>query len=192
AGSAAALVLVYRATVTELIQMYIVGVFISFTFSQSGMVRHWNRQLRTELSLARRVAIIRSRTINMIGVGVSAAVLIIVLLTRFPHGAGLSLLAIALIWIGMTMVYRYHRTMDKNISLPPEGVDESQVVPSRVHALVYVPRLDRPTMRALAYARATRPPSLEAITVDVVPEETEKQIGRASCRESVDIGWRDV
>ncbi|HLS45837.1 MAG TPA: APC family permease [Ornithinicoccus sp.] len=174
AGSAAALVLVYRATVTELIQMYIVGVFISFTFSQSGMVRHWNRQLRTELSLARRVAIIRSRTINMIGVGVSAAVLIIVLLTRFPHGAGLSLLAIALIWIGMTMVYRYHRTMDKNISLPPEGVDESQVVPSRVHALVYVPRLDRPTMRALAYARATRPPSLEAITVDVVPEETEK------------------
>src|SRR5690606_1752447 len=115
AGSAAALVLVYRATVTELIQMYIVGVFISFTFSQSGMVRHWNRQLRTELSLARRVAIIRSRTINMIGVGVSAAVLIIVLLTRFPHGAGLSLLAIALIWIGMTMVYRYHRTMDKNI-----------------------------------------------------------------------------
>ena len=172
AAAAAALVLVYRATVTELIQMYIVGVFISFSFSQAGMVRHWNRQLRTEVSLRQRVGMIRSRTINLIGVSVSAAVLVIVLLTRFLHGAGLSLLAIGLIWTGMTMVYRYHRSMDDDISLP-EGVDASQVVPSRVRALVYVPRLDRPVMRALAYARATRPQTLEAITVDVVPEETQ-------------------
>src|SRR5699024_6685977 len=63
-------------------------------------------------------------------------------------------------------------TMDDAISLPAEGVDASQVVPARVHALVYVPRLDRPTMRALAYARASRPHTLEAITVDVVPEAT--------------------
>lgn len=173
AAAAAALVLVYRATVTELIQMYIVGVFISFTCSQAGMVRHWNRRLRTELSLRQRVGMIRSRTINQVGVTVSAAVLVIVLLTRFTHGAGLALLAIGLIWMGMTMVYRYHRSMDNDISLPPDGVDASQVVPSRVHALVYVPRLDRPTMRALAYARATRPQTLEAITVDVVPESTQ-------------------
>lgn len=172
AAASAALVLVYRATVTELIQMYIVGVFISFTFSQAGMVRHWNRRLRTELSLRQRVGMIRSRTINQVGLTVSASVLVIVLLTRFTNGAGLSLLAIGLIWMGMTMVYRYHRTMDNDVSLPAEGVDASQVVPSRVHALVYVPRLDRPTMRALAYARATRPHTLEAITVDVVPETT--------------------
>jgi len=173
AAASAALVLVYRATVTELIQMYIVGVFISFTLSQAGMVRHWNRRLRTEISLRQRVGIIRSRTINQVGVTVSAAVLLIVLLTRFTHGAGVALLAIGLIWMGMTMVYRYHRTMDNEVSLAAEGADESQVVPSRVHALVYVPRLDRPTMRALAYARATRPPTLEAVTVDVVPETTQ-------------------
>ncbi|WP_109473086.1 APC family permease [Ornithinimicrobium cavernae] len=172
AAASAALVLVYRATVTELIQMYIVGVFISFTLSQAGMVRHWNRRLRTELSLRERVGMVRSRTINQVGVVVSAFVLVIVLLTRFTNGAGLSLLAIGLIWMGMTMVYRYHRTMDNDISLPAEGVDASQVVPSRVHALVYVPQLDRPTMRALAYARATRPHTLEAVTVDVVPEAT--------------------
>ncbi|USQ81768.1 APC family permease [Ornithinimicrobium faecis] len=174
AAASAALVLVYRATVTELIQMYIVGVFISFTCSQAGMVRHWNRRLRTELSLRQRVGMIRSRTINQVGLTVSGLVLVIVLLTRFTNGAGLSLLAIGLIWMGMTMVYRYHRTMDNDVSLPAEGVDTSQVVPSRVHALVYVPRLDRPTMRALAYARATRPHSLEAVTVDVVPETTQE------------------
>lgn len=166
AAASAALVLVYRATVTELIQMYIVGVFISFTFSQAGMVRHWNRRLRTEVSLRQRVAFIRSRTINQVGVSVSVLVLAIVLLTRFTHGAGLSLLAIGLIWMGMTMVYRYHRTIDNEISLSQDGHDAARVVPSRVHALIYVPRLDRPTMRALAYARATRPPTLEAITVD--------------------------
>ncbi|WP_256839263.1 APC family permease [Ornithinimicrobium faecis] len=174
AAASAALVLVYRATVTELIQMYIVGVFISFTCSQAGMVRHWNRRLRTELSLRQRVGMIRSRTINQVGLTVSGLVLVIVLFTRFTNGAGLSLLAIGLIWMGMTMVYRYHRTMDNDVSLPAEGVDTSQVVPSRVHALVYVPRLDRPTMRALAYARATRPHSLEAVTVDVVPETTQE------------------
>ena len=174
AASAAALVLAYRATVTELIQMYIVGVFISFTFSQAGMVRHWNRQLRTEVSLRQRIGMIRSRSINLLGAAVSVAVLLIVVLTRFRTGAGLSLLAIALIWMGMTMVYRYHRTMDDNISLPAQGVDASQVVPSRVHALVYVPRLDRPVMRAVAYARAGRPHTLEAIAVDVVPEDTQE------------------
>src|SRR5699024_3583289 len=99
AAASAALVLVYRATVTELIQMYIVGVFISFTLSQAGMVRHWNRRLRTELSLRQRVGMIRSRTINQVGVAVSAAVLVIVLLTRFTNGAGLALLGIGLIWM---------------------------------------------------------------------------------------------
>ena len=174
AAAAAALVLVYRATVTELIQMYIVGVFISFSLSQVGMVRHWNRQLRTELSLRQRAGMIRSRTINMVGAVVSVTVLAVVLLTRFAQGAGLSLLAIALLWMVMAMVYRYHSRLDREVALPEEGVDESQVVPSRVHALVYVPRLDRPTMRALAYARATRPHQLEAVSVDVIPADTEE------------------
>ena len=189
AGAAMALVLVYRATVTELIQMYIVGVFVSFTFSQAGMVRHWNRQLRTEVGLAHRYSMIRSRTINMVGVTLSATVLLVVVLTRFVNGAGLSLLAIGLLWMVMTMVYRYHRSVDRDVALPAEGSDPSQIVPSRVHALVYVPRLDRPTMRALAYARATRPHALEAVTVDVVPEGT-RELQREWARRNLPVTLR--
>ena len=48
------LIVVFDAEVTRLIQLYIVGVFVSFTLSQIGMVRHWNRQLRTERDPARR------------------------------------------------------------------------------------------------------------------------------------------
>lgn len=167
-----ALVVVYRATVTDLIHMYVVGVFVSFTLSQLGMVRHWNRHLRTELSLRNRRAMIRSRAINIAGATCAATVLLVVAITRFVHGAGLSLLGIGLLWMVMTMVYNYHRSVDKDLALPPEGSDASQIVPSRVSALVYVPQLDRATMRALAYARASRPQELEAITTDVVPERT--------------------
>lgn len=173
AAAAAALVLVYQATVTQLIQMYIVGVFISFTLSQTGMVRHWNNGLRTELSLRERRRMIRRRIINIVGLTCAAVVLVVILLTRFVHGAGLSLLGIGLLWMVMTMVYRFHSDIDRALELPDEGVDPSQIVPSRVFALVYVPRLDRPTMRALAYARATRPHVLEAVTVDIVAERTE-------------------
>lgn len=172
AAAAAALVLIYRATLTDLIHMYVVGVFVSFTLSQLGMVRHWNRQLRTELSWRTRLAMIRSRSINIAGATCAATVLVVVILTRFVHGAGLSLLAIALLWMVMTLVYDYHRSIERETALPAEGTDPSQVVPSRVSALVYVPRLDRATMRALAFARASRAGQLEAITVDVDPERT--------------------
>ena len=42
------LIVAFQAEVTRLIQLYIVGVFVSFTLSQAGMIRHWNRLLRTE------------------------------------------------------------------------------------------------------------------------------------------------
>ncbi len=61
------LVVGFKAEVTRLIQLYIVGVFVSFTVSQTGMVRHWNRLLRTERDPATRRRMIRSRAINMFG-----------------------------------------------------------------------------------------------------------------------------
>ena len=48
AGFAIVLILAFDAQVTRLIQLYIVGVFVSFTLSQVGMIRHWNRHLRVE------------------------------------------------------------------------------------------------------------------------------------------------
>ncbi len=171
ACGATALVLVYQATVTELIQMYLVGVFISFTLSQIGMTRHWNSQMRLELSMVQRRAKQRSRAINIIGATVSATVLVVVVLTRFTNGAGLSLLLIGLLWMVMTMVDRYHSTIREETALPADEVLR-QPVPARVHALVYIEKLDRPSVQAVAFARAARPHVLEAVTVDTMPERT--------------------
>src|SRR5688500_9076837 len=73
------LIVGFKAEVTRLIQLYIVGVFVSFTISQVGMVRHWNRLLRTERDVMVRRRMVRSRSINMFGASLTGAVLIVVL-----------------------------------------------------------------------------------------------------------------
>src|SRR5690606_8125739 len=164
---------------------------IAFALGQLGMVRRWNRQLRTELALLTRLRMIRSRTITIVGAGCAATVLVVVVLTRFANGAAISLLLIGMIWMVMTVVYRYHRKVEEEVALPPEGSDPSQVVPSRVHALVHVPQLDRATMRALSYARATRPQVLEAVTVDVDPERT-AELQREWTRRGIPVTLRVI
>ena len=76
AAAAALLVAIYDAKVTALIQLYIVGVFVSFTLSQIGMVRHWTRHLRLERDAAERGRMLRSRVINGVGAAMSGTVLL--------------------------------------------------------------------------------------------------------------------
>lgn len=171
AGAAAALVWIYDAEVTRLIQLYIVGVFVSFTLSQIGMVRHWNRHLRLEKDQAERGRMMRSRAINSVGAAMSGTVLLVVLATKFLQGAGYAIAAMAVLYVLMNRIRRhYDRVRDE--LLVQEGDTKQQMLPSRVHAIVLVSKVHKPTLRALAYARATRPSVLEAVTVDVDPEET--------------------
>jgi amino acid transporter len=87
---AVVLIVAFKAEVTRLIQLYIVGVFVSFTLSQTGMIRHWNRLLRTERDQVRRQRMHRSRAINMFGAFLTGAVLVVVLVTKFTRGASAS------------------------------------------------------------------------------------------------------
>jgi hypothetical protein len=171
AGAAAFLVLVYDAKVTSLIQLYIVGVFVSFTLSQIGMVRHWTRRLRLERNEAVRGRMLRSRVINGVGAGMSGTVLAVVLVTKFIHGAGFAIAAMAVLFLVMTRIRRHYDAVRDELAVS-EGDTKHQLLPSRVHAIVLVAKIHKPTLRALAYARATRPSVLEALTVDVDPDET--------------------
>ncbi|MDF3045921.1 MAG: DNA-binding protein [Ornithinibacter sp.] len=171
AGAAAFLVLVYDAEVTRLIQLYIVGVFVSFTLSQTGMVRHWNRHLRLERNPAMRTRMLRSRVINAVGALMSGTVLLVVLVTKFIHGAGFAIAAMAVLYVVMTRIRRHYDAVRDELAVS-EGDTKHQLLPSRVHAIVLVAKIHKPTLRALAYARATRPSILEALTVDVDPDET--------------------
>jgi amino acid transporter len=171
AFAAIAFVVAFRAEVTSLIQLYIVGVFVSFTFSQIGMVRHWTRLLRTETDPAIRRHMMRSRAINAVGLTATGSVLVVVVVTKFLAGAWIAILAMVALFVLMKLIHRHYDTVARELETQAEGEDDI-VLPSRNHAVVLVSKLHLPTKRALAYARATRPDVLEAITVSVDDAET--------------------
>ena len=169
-GLAIILVIIYQADVTALIQLYIIGVFVSFTLSQIGMVRHWNRHLRAETDAAERRRMKRSRIINSFGLVMTGSVLVIVLVTKFTKGAWLVVLAMPLIFLLMRSIERHYARVRAELATTDR---DKMILPARVHALVLVSRVHKPTLRALAYARATRPTVLEAIMVNVDDDETQ-------------------
>ena len=173
--AAIAFVVAFNAEVTHLIQLYIVGVFVSFTLSQIGMVRHWNRHLRTEEDPQERRRMMRSRVINIIGFIATGAVLIVVLVTKFLAGAWIAIVAMTALFILMKGINRHYASVSRELT-PDEEEAGSIVLPSRNHAVVLVSNMHLPTLRALAYARATRPDVLEAVTVNVDDGETRKLV----------------
>lgn len=171
--AAIAFVVAFGAEVTALIQLYIVGVFVSFTLSQIGMVRHWTRLLRTEDDPQERRRMVRSRVVNTIGFIATGAVLIVVLVTKFLAGAWIAILAMGSLFILMKAINRHYASVERELTAGAEEQREI-VLPSRNHAVVLVSNMHLPTLRALSYARATRPDVLEALTVNVEEDETRR------------------
>ncbi|MGW0750922.1 APC family permease [Streptomyces sp. NPDC002587] len=171
AGAAALLTWLYGADSTKLIQLYIVGVFVSFTLSQTGMVRHWNRHLKAEKDPAKRRHMIRSRAINAFGAFFTGLVLVVVLATKFTHGAWVALLGMVIFYGTMTAIRKHYDRVATEIAAAEERPDE-YVRPSRVHSVVLVSKLHKPTLRALAYAKLLHANRLEALSVNVDEAET--------------------
>jgi hypothetical protein len=176
AVAALAAIIAFRAQVTALIQLYIVGVFISFTLSQIGMVRHWTRLLRNETDPAARRTMMRSRVVNTVGFIATGTVLLVVMVTKFLAGAWIAVVAMTLLFVLMKMIRKHYDTVSREIE--QHAADEDVVLPSRNHAVVLVSKLHLPTLRALSYARATRPDVLEAVTVSVDDVETRALVRR--------------
>ncbi|MDT3728502.1 APC family permease [Streptomyces sp. DSM 41972] len=171
AGAAVLLVWIYGADSTRLIQLYIVGVFVSFTLSQTGMVRHWNRLLGAEKDPSARRRMVRARAINAFGAFFTGLVLVVVLLTKFTHGAWVALLGMCVFYATMTAIRRHYDRVAEEIAAP-DAPSEDAVRPSRVHSVVLVSKVHRPALRALAYAKLLRSDTLEALSVNVDAEET--------------------
>lgn len=168
AVAAIALVIAFDARVTSLIQLYIVGVFVAFTLGQLGMVRHWNRHLADEQVPAVRRRMRRSRAINALGLVLTAGVLFTVMGTKFFGGAYIVVVAVVVVFVVMKLIHRHYDTVAREL----EDSSREVVLPSRTHCVVLVSKLHLPTLRALAYARATRPDSIEALTVSIDTAQT--------------------
>ncbi|MFM7139611.1 MAG: APC family permease [Actinomycetes bacterium] len=173
--STAAVLIVYAfdASVTRLIQLYILGVFTSFTLGQLGMIKHWTKLIAVSKDNEEINKMKRSRIIHSIGFTLTSTVLVIVLVTKFIHGAWMVVVAIPLLMAIMSSIFYYYKKVSNELTLTD---DSMQVLPSRVHGIVLVSKMHKPTMRAIYYARATRPSTLEAITVRASEKETDELI----------------
>ncbi|MEU8105373.1 APC family permease [Nonomuraea muscovyensis] len=165
AAAACLLLWGFQADVSRLLNLYIVGVFVSFTLSQTGMVIHWTRHLKTETDTRVRHQMHRSRAINFFGGVMTGLVLVVVLLTKFLVGAWIVCIAMPVLFLMMKAIRRHYDNVATELELT--GDYDATMLPARNHAIVLVSKLHKPTMRALAYARATRPSTLEAVTVGV-------------------------
>ena len=170
AAIAIVLVIGFQAEVTRLIALYTVGVFTSFTLSQIGMLRHWRRHLAVETDPATRQRMRRSQAINGFGAIMTGTVLVIVLITKFARGAWIAIAAMAVFYGIMLAIQRHYDRVAAEIT----AGEYDGVLPSRNHGIVLVSTLHKPTLRAVAYARATRPDVLEAVTVNVDDADTKR------------------
>ena len=173
AALACLLIWAFDASTTRLIQLYIIGVFVSFTLSQWGMVRHWTKRLNPADGVppsgpARR-AMLRARIINGVGAVFTGMVLVVVLITKFTHGAYIVVVAMPSLYLLMRGIRRHYDRVAIETRPRPGGV----TLPSRIHGVVLVSKLHEPTLRAVAFARATRPTTLTAVTVRQDPAETD-------------------
>jgi amino acid transporter len=153
AAIATGLIVVYHAEVTRLIQLYVLGVFTSFTLSQTGMVVRW-RRLRSPGWKAK---------VAMNGVGAVATfvVLIVVTMTKFTHGAYLIVIAVPLIVLMFKAIHRHYQSVSGQLRLPEERPRQLR----GTRAVVLVAHADEATMRALGYARSLRPLEVRALHV---------------------------
>lgn len=173
AVTAIILVWAFDSSVTALIQLYVVGVFISFTIGQTGMVRHWNRALVGETDGALRRRMLRSRAVNAVGAAMTGVVLLVVLVSKFTHGAWMALVAMAAMYTLMTLISRHYRSVAEEVALRE---DSDRALPSRVRAVVLVQEVNLPTAKAINFAKASHSNSLSAVVVAVDPDATRQLV----------------
>ncbi|WP_243076261.1 APC family permease [Microbacterium sp. SS28] len=176
--AAIGVIVLYQANLTTLIQLYIIGVFVSFSLGQIGMVRHWRKILRettrTEArrdaaAAAERRATIKGLIINSIGASLTVFVLVIVTITKFTHGAYLVFIAIPILATLMIGVNRYYRDVEHEIEMD----DGEHFGASGDIALILVNRLQKPVAKAIDYALAAKHDKTVALHVAVTKQEAE-------------------
>lgn len=166
---AAVVLIVFQARLTTLIQLYIIGVFVSFSLGQLGMVKHWRRELRllSRKAVADRRAAAVGLFINALGATFTIVVLVIVTITKFTHGAWLVFLAIPVLSFLMVGVHRYYRDVEHEITMD----DQAHFGSSGDVAIVLVGRLQKPVVKAIDYALAAKHDKTLAVHIAVTADD---------------------
>ena len=150
------LIYVFDAQLTQLIQLYLVGVFISFTLSQTGMVVR-GRKLREPGWKG-------SAAISAFGGTVTGIVLLVITYSKFAKGAWIVIAAIPVVMFAMRSVYVHYKEVADQLGKPERKPVDRRA--GNAHFVILVDRVDAATARAVGYAQSTRARDIAAVTFD--------------------------
>ncbi len=158
---ASLLLIVFKGSTDALINLFAVGVFMSFTLSQSGMVMHWWRLRKEDKTW------LRSLVINGTGAFATLVVAVVISVTKFLEGAWVVVLLIPLLVLMFLSIHKHYTHVAR------ERISDIPINPSDIHHRIVVPldRLDRATKQSLAYARSISP-HVTAVHVSTSEGET--------------------
>lgn len=164
AVSATVLLLVTGAKVDRLIPLYAIGVFTSFTMSQAGMAKHH----LTKKEPGWRKGIF----VNGTGAVMSGIVAIVILITKFMHGAWVIVLLVPIMVWALARLNRQYESEAVELERDAPGAASAPTMRRHV-VLVFVDALDMAAARALQYARTITPDEVRAVHLDLDPIRTE-------------------
>jgi amino acid transporter len=157
------LLVIFHGDTNALINLFAVGVFVSFTLSQSGMVLHWWRSHGQQKNWRRNIII------NGVGALTTALVAIVIAVAKFIEGAWIVVLLIPILVLLFQAIHRhyshYERERTTHIPLHPQDIQHRLIVP--------IDRLDRASIQSLAYARSISP-HVTAVHIALDEEEAAK------------------
>ena len=175
----ALLIAVFNAKVTALIGLYAVGVFISFTLSQTGMFMKWLKERGRGWML--------KAVINGLGGLVTAITVIIIAVSKFREGSWIVVLAVPILMFLMLKVKKHYVAVSKQLKMTPEELAKVDISPTSYRNRVIVPieSVNKASVRALRYAR-TISENVVAFNVSIDEESARK------LRERYDILNTDI
>jgi amino acid transporter len=147
----------FDADLTRLIQLYVIGVFTSFTLSQSGMIVHWLRERHKGPEAAKGWR--RSIVINVVGAIATGVVLLVVTVTKFSHGGWLSMLFMAVLIVMFLAVHRHYAAVSRDLRRGAVRVGDAGIN----HMVVVVRDLDAAAAEAVGVIRSVRPTELHFV-----------------------------
>lgn len=161
----AIIVVATGAAVDRLVHMYIIGVFLAIVLSQRAMIEWVRHKLSLTTKDGERWQLRGRLALHGVALAASIAVLLVTAIFNFANGAWIAIVLIAVIVGMMHAINRHYRAVRADIALGK--TDKAAPLPSATHGIVLVAQLHRPALQALAYAKAARHTSLEAVSVGV-------------------------
>jgi amino acid transporter len=174
AFAAGVLVVIFGGNESKLIPLYAVGVFTSFTLSQSGMVRHHIKE--------REPGFRRNIVVNAVGATATLIVTLIIAISKFTEGAWVSIIVVFMVIALFRSIHGHYASVAESLKV------DADFKPRRMNhtVVVLVGTVHRGVLEALAYARSLQPNRLLAVTV-VSDEEEQERIEREWAERKIDV-----